>query len=221
LQEAGYLPAGLLPSRRMADHGAVGSDDELVLGLPRASVPGGFGWRGVRATSLEPFLRAIRDHASYRPRSAAEDDPAWKQVIPYLVLRDDERIFLMRRTRAGGDARLFDRYSIGVGGHMNPGDADVLAALEREWREELAASFTPDFQPLGVLNDDDNPVGAVHLGLVFVADAGGQPVSVRESDKLSGEFATLDQVEEVADRLETWSALLFEHLRGGSGQQVG
>jgi predicted NUDIX family phosphoesterase len=61
----------------------------------------------------------------------------------------------------------------------------------------------------------------VHLGLVFGADAGGQPVSVRESDKLSGEFATLDQVEEVADRLETWSALLFEHLRGGSGQQVG
>ena len=59
-------------------------------------------------------------------RGDAEEDPAHKQVIPYLVLRDGERWFLMRRTRAGGDARLHDRWSIGVGGHLNPGDGDVI-----------------------------------------------------------------------------------------------
>ena len=44
------------------------------------------------------------------------------------------RYFLMRRTRAGGDARLHDRWSIGVGGHLNPGDEDLDGGLRREWR---------------------------------------------------------------------------------------
>ncbi len=87
-------------------------------------------------------------------RAAAEQDPTHKQVIPYLVLRDGERWFLMRRTRAGGDARLHDRWSIGVGGHLNPGDGDVEGGLRREWAEELDADFVPDFVPVGLLNDD-------------------------------------------------------------------
>ena len=72
-----------------------------------------------------------------------ERDPAFKQVIPYLVLRDGERYFLMQRTTAGGDARLHGRYSIGVGGHLNPGDGGLLGGLRREWDEELVADFVP------------------------------------------------------------------------------
>jgi predicted NUDIX family phosphoesterase len=191
---------------------------ELVLGLPRESVPGGLGWRGVIARPFGPLLDALATAGTFRPRAEVEDDPSWKQVIPYLLLRDGERIFLMKRTRAGADARLHDRYSIGVGGHVNPHDGDVLGGLRREWAEELDADFTPDFEPVGLLNDDRNPVGAVHLGLVFSADARGRPVSVRETDKLSGGFATLDELAAVADRMETWSSLLFEFLREhGSG----
>src|SRR3954470_7016516 len=119
----------------------------------------------------------------------------------------------MRRTRAGGDERLHDRYSIGVGGHINPEDADVAGGLEREWREEIEADFVPEFVPIGVLNDDDNDVGAVHLGLVYAADAGGRPVAIREREKLEGRFASWDEVTAVADKLETWSALLFDFLR--------
>ena len=109
-------------------------------------------------------------------RGDAEEDPTYKQVIPYLVLRDGERWFLMRRTRAGGDARLHDLWSIGVGGHLNPGDGDLEGGLRREWAEELVADFVPEFEPVGLLNDDTTPVGAVHVGLVFVADAAGRPV---------------------------------------------
>ncbi len=197
------------------------SEQEMVLGLGREDVPGGLAWRGVRATDLEPYLAAVAARATFRPRAEAEQDPAWKQVIPYLALRDGDRLFLMRRTRAGGDSRLFERRSIGIGGHINPGDGDVLAALGREWREELRADFEPRLEPLGVLNDDSDAVGAVHLGLVFVADAAGRPVEVRETDKLSGEFATLDEIRAVADTFETWSALLFEHISEGFGRGVG
>jgi predicted NUDIX family phosphoesterase len=141
-----------------------------------------------------------------------ETDPGYKQIIPYLVLRDGADFFLMRRTRAGGDARLHDHWSIGVGGHLNPGDEGVDGGLRREWREELDADFEPEFAPLGLLNDDTTDVGAVHLGIVFVADAAGRAVTVRETDKLDGRFATRAEVAAVTDGLETWSRLVFEAL---------
>lgn len=189
--------------------------DELVLGLPRAAVPGTLHRRGVRSVPFEPYLEAVTRHGEFRPRSDVEDDPSFKQVIPYLCLRDGALVYLMRRTRAGGDPRLHDRWSIGVGGHVNPGDDGPLGGLLREWREEIDADFVPRFEAVGLLNDDDDPVGAVHLGLVFSADAGGRRVGIRETDKLSGRFATLDEVGQVADRLETWSRLLYDFLRGG------
>jgi predicted NUDIX family phosphoesterase len=188
------------------------TSSELVLGLTRADVPGGLDWRGVAARPLGPYLDAVRQRGSFRPRPEVEHDPEWKQVIPYLVLRDGEQIFLMRRTRAGGDERLHERYTIGIGGHVNPQDTDPLGGLRREWAEEIEAEFDPEFEFLGVLNDDENSVGAVHLGLVFAADAGGRPVGIRERHKLEGEWTTLAGVAAVAERLETWSALLFDFL---------
>ena len=188
---------------------------EQVLGIARAYVPGGLSWRGVRGVDLGPYLVAVRTQGHFRPRAEAENDPSWKQGIPYLVLRDGERVFLMRRTRAGGDERLHDRYTIGIGGHVNPDDRDVVGGLEREWEEEIDADFRPAFTPLGLLNDDDNAVGAVHLGFVYSADAAGRPVGIREREKLSGAFASMNEVAAVADKLETLSALLFEFLTTG------
>ena len=96
----------------------------------------------------------------------------------------------MRRTRAGGDARLHDRWSIGVGGHLNPGDGDLLRrAAPRMGTRSSSAGFVPDFRLVGLLNDDTTAVGRVHLGAVYVADAAGRPVAIRETDKLSGGFA--------------------------------
>jgi predicted NUDIX family phosphoesterase len=120
----------------------------------------------------------------------------------------------MRRTKAGADARLHDRFSIGVGGHLNPGDGGLLDGLRREWHEELEADFTPDFRLVGLLNDDTTDVGAVHLGAVYVADATGRPVAIRETEKLSGAFAEPAEVAAVVERMETWSALVFDALEG-------
>lgn len=191
----------------MADEG------ELVLVLPRAALMGDPGWLGVRP-DVEGFEDLVAREGRFRARAAMERDRAWKQVIPYLVLRDGERYFLMRRTRAGGDARLHDRWSIGVGGHLNPGDGDLAGGLRREWAEELRAGFTPDFRLVGLLNDDTTDVGSVHVGAVYVADAAGRPVEIREVDKLSGDFVAPSAVVEVRDLMESWSALAFDHLEG-------
>ena len=186
--------------------------DELVFVVPRASIADEAGWYGIRTDDLDAFLEALERDGRYEARTAMEVDPSFKQVIPYLVLRDGERFFLMRRTKGGVDARLHDRYSIGVGGHLNPGDGGVLGGLRREWHEALVAEFEPDFQLVGLLNDDTTEVGAVHLGAVYVADATGRPVEIRETDKLSGAFAEPHEVAAVVDRMETWSRLCFEFL---------
>jgi predicted NUDIX family phosphoesterase len=187
---------------------------ELVLGLPRDLIVPDGGWHGVIEADVEAALAIIGRHGTHRPRAEAESDETWKQVIPYLLLRDGDRVFLMRRTRAGGDARLHERWSIGVGGHVHPDDPDPVAGLLREWREELDADWLPEPVPLGLLNDDTTPVGRVHLGLVYVADAHGRDVAIRETDKLSGAFAERRDVLAVHDRLESWSQLLFDHLEG-------
>jgi predicted NUDIX family phosphoesterase len=190
------------------------AEDELVLVVPRAVVIPGDGWLGVRDVDMADVLEVIARHGSFQPRARMEEDPTHKQVIPYLVLRDGPRWFLMRRTRAGGDARLHDRWSIGVGGHLNPGDVDVAGGLRREWREELDAAFEPAFRPVGLLNDDTTAVGSVHLGLVFEADAGGREVRIRETHKLEGAFADTDAVRAVRESMETWSQLTFDMLDG-------
>jgi predicted NUDIX family phosphoesterase len=190
----------------------VGNPDEQVLVVPREALVPGEGWLGIRQTDLSGELAVVARDGRFMRRGDAEEDPSFKQVIPYLVLRDGERWFLMRRTRAGGDARLHDLWSIGVGGHLNPGDGDVDGGLRREWREEVAADFEPDFAPLGLLNDDTTPVGRVHVGFVFTADAVGRPAAIRETDKLEGSFASTERVAEVRDHLETWSRLAFDAL---------
>ena len=186
--------------------------DEQVFVVPRSAVVDDGGWYGLRTDDLAAFVAALERDGRYEPRAEMEHDPSFKQVIPYLVLRDRERFFLMQRTTAGGDARLHGRYSIGVGGHLNPGDGGVLGGLRREWAEELIADFVPDFRLVGLLNDDTTEVGAVHLGAVYVADAARRPVAIRETDKLTGSFVGAADVAAVADRLETWSRLVFEFL---------
>jgi predicted NUDIX family phosphoesterase len=198
--------------------------DEDVLVIPTSAVVaelgGGSAWLGIRPAGELELADLIRRRGAYRTRSAMEADPTWKQVIPYPILRDGPRWFLMRRTRAGGDERLHDRFSIGVGGHVNPVDGgldgDLTRALEREWTEELDVDFVPAFRFVGLLNDDTTPVGQVHLGLVFEGDAGGRPVAIRETDKLSGGFVPTAEVAAVADRLETWSRLAFEFIEASA-----
>jgi len=186
--------------------------EELVLVVPRASVMADPGWLGIRSADQAAFEALVAADGRFEPRATAEHDRSLKQVIPYLVLRDGPRYFLMRRTRAGGDARLHDRWSIGVGGHLNPEDRDLAGGLRREWREEIEADFVPDFELVGLLNDDTTDVGSVHLGAVFVADATGREVAIREVEKLAGAFAEPAAVAAVRDEMETWSRLVFDAL---------
>lgn len=169
-------------------------------------------------------MRALHDAVAragrWMDRPSAETDPNHKQLIPYVVVRDGPQAFLMERTAAGGDARLHHRATIGVGGHVNPVDDSqdpIATGLRREWDEEIAADWDPEFRLIGLLNDDRNPVGSVHLGLVYEVDAAGRPFSVREHDKLSGRLASAAEIRAAWDRMESWSQLVVRALWGPPG----
>lgn len=188
---------------------------EDVLVVPRALLFPNGGFYGFSRQGLPGYLSTITAHAFFTPRDRAEADASLKQIIPYVVLRHRDRIFLVERTRGGAEARLRDKLSIGLGGHITPEDAadaadPVAAGMARELTEEVALPPGWRAKPIGVLNDDVEAVGRVHFGLVYIADLPAPDVRVRETTKLSGAFATREEIQAAYPRLESWSQFVVD-----------
>lgn len=196
---------------------------EFVYVAPRealfpACYPHGF-TRFPSEQEARDFLGSVARQGFFVERERAERTPAWKQVIPYCVVSSGEQILLLKRRAKGGDARLFDKLSIGVGGHINPSDRVegselVLTAARREIDEELDVRGELELRLFGYLNDDSNPVGAVHVGLVFGAITSGS-VRIREKDVLEGHTVPPEELRARLARgenFETWSSILIAHL---------
>ena len=67
----------------------------------------------------EQLLPLALAHMEFAPRSEVETNPAYKQFIPYCILRHGTRLICYRRSSAGSETRLHGLYSIGWGGHVN------------------------------------------------------------------------------------------------------
>ncbi len=161
--------------------------------------------------------------ATFKARRDVEEDPAWKQIIPYCMLsRPDGRILQYRRSEVT-DRRLDDFWSIGVGGHVNEADRKkrgesgmsvVLNALEREVKEESGYTFTPvGCRIEGVINDNSDPVGRVHLGIVFTVDVPDAPLKL--GTELHSPVWT-EPAELYPTSMENWSVILIEQFFGHS-----
>jgi len=158
----------------------------------------------------------------FLPRSQVEENPAYKQLIPYVLISYEGKYLSYIRGRRAGEARLVGNRSIGIGGHINPADdmplfnADFyetyLTAVEREVAEEISVETTHTNRVVALLNDESNEVGSVHLGIVhhWILDA--PKVSRREQMITQMTFMTPAELHEVRDTLETWSGLCLSRL---------
>ncbi|MCU0863277.1 MAG: hypothetical protein MUC36_05775 [Planctomycetes bacterium] len=195
------------------------------------------GFTPIGADAAEAFLERAAGSGRFVDRPTAERTPAWKQWIPYCVLRCGgpdwpslpaaaRGVFVVQRTSGQSEARLHGAWSIGLGGHIEPldrrtgpGAAFFAAALHRELTEELdlGGIELPAPRLLGLINDDSTEVGQVHAGLAYavdlplaLADAASR-VGIGEISKMRGGFTHLAGFADLWQnpaQFETWSQLL-------------
>jgi len=193
---------------------------EQVLVVKREDMFPDGAWHGFVTENLERHQKTIRDKHFFKPRAEVENDPTFQQIIPYVVFRHDDRYLLTHRLRASSERRLRKQYSLGVGGHINPGDLGagdpILDGLKREWEEEVVYQGTFEARLLGFLNEDSSPVSKVHLGVVFVVDGDTPTITIRETDKLAGELLTLDEMRMYYLAMESWSQIVYDRLTLGA-----
>jgi predicted NUDIX family phosphoesterase len=198
---------------------------EEVLVIPRALLDEIGAFSGIRSGDIEPAISRLLDPANhfFMDRATAEDDPTHKQIIPYCIIRCGDRILNYTRGKAGGEARLHALRSVGVGGHINPVDTGggrtgpdaYQAAVERELNEELIFEVHHHNRIIGLLNDESNPVGQVHLGIVHLIDVESDAVHSNEDALADLTFTPLAELNgPLFDKLETWSQACIRHLAG-------
>ena len=177
------------------------------------------------SSDTERYLKGLLDpaHTSYRPRSAMEQDPTFKQLIPYVIFRFRDKagqtlLFQYTRGKGQGESRLHAKRSIGVGGHISVDDAAQPSAYEegmrRELDEEVIIETPYRGRMVGLINDDETEVGRVHLGVVHLLDVDQPAVEPRETEIIDTGFRPVDELLTDIAHFETWSQICLKALFG-------
>jgi predicted NUDIX family phosphoesterase len=156
-------------------------------------------------------------HVHWIERSLAENNPAYKQLIPYVLIRNSTGQILCY-PRHGAELRLHGLYSCGIGGHIDEIDRretlaeTITVGMLRELAEELT-NFEQSairFEYRGIINDADSTVGRVHLGLVYTARCGAGYIPMPDRELAGAEWLNIEQLGPL--RKESWSDLAFRLL---------
>ncbi len=170
----------------------------------------------------EKYLEALlsRGNNFFMPRSEAENDPSYKQIIPYALIVHGDTVLHYVRGKKAGEQRLVSKGSIGIGGHMNDTDESLFAwdetayrvGVEREVNEELTIDTTFEDRIVALLNDDTTEVGRVHLGIVHIFKLAEPKVQKREAMITNLAFLTPDELRARREQLESWSQICLDGL---------
>lgn len=197
---------------------------EEVLVVPREVLNQVGHFEGFQKESIDEAVAMLLDEKNhlFMNRAAAEEDPSHKQLIPYCIFQCGDRILHYTRGKSGGENRLHAKISIGVGGHINPIDMDsgrrgaaaYFAAVQREIDEELDIACDYHMTIIGLLNDESNSVGQVHLGIVHLVELESEEVFSREEALTDLSWASVSELNGILhEKLETWSALCARQLK--------
>ena len=195
--------------------------EEMVLVFPRQLLDALGDFQGIQL-DVGRYTSAILDGGKTRfmPRSQAEDNPDFKQIIPYVLIRQGEQWLHYVRGKGSGEKRLVAKGSIGVGGHINPEDQSLFdsgrdfydRAVQRELHEELRIDGEFRTHIVALLNDDSTSVGKVHLGVVHLCELTHENVSRGEASLTELRFLSLQELRQRREQLESWSQYCLDHL---------
>ncbi len=193
-----------------------------ILVVKRESLFDNGDFQGFMGIEQKNYLNKILNNFEYQIRThELEKNPYWQQPIPYVWILNslEKKVFLYKRSATGGEGRLHNKYSGGVGGHIDKDTDDVkdpiAAAMMRELREEVLMDSYPTPKVIGFLNDDSEPVGEVHFGVVAVAETTGEVRPVE--DMAHGQFYSVEEVEKIfgdsKNIVENWTKLSWPFVK--------
>lgn len=188
--------------------------DELILVVKTSALFSGAAPQGIHPVDFEELLALINQNKEFHPRSLMEINPEFKQIIPYLVFTHNDQYFLMQRSATASETRLQNNYSLGIGGHVRQEDLTgktLFDWAEREFNEEITYTGALECEPIGILNDDSNDVGKVHLGLVMLLHGDSSNIAIR-SELKSGKLVPLEECMLLHKDMESWSKIVLKFL---------
>lgn len=159
-------------------------------------------------------------------RFDAESDFRFKQLIVYTLIKSGDLYLTYKRTPKTGEKRLSEKYSLGIGGHVNIVDRSqltydkrgfILQALWREIKEEINIHSKALKEPeiICFINDDSDDVGKVHFGVTWLLEIKEPNVSGKGSRGIGIgklEFRDIFYLRAKKDYFERWSQLLIDYL---------
>ena len=157
----------------------------------------------------------ILDNQVFMKRDDAEYNFEYKQVIPYVIIRNRENYLLLKRLTGQTEKRLHNKYSLGIGGHINPEahgpDSNVIVnGLYRELNEEVSVHDHAALEFIGIINDESNSVSRVHLGLLYELEVRSSEYNVLETEKMSAQWVDQGSLNRYYEGLETWSQIVYD-----------
>jgi predicted NUDIX family phosphoesterase len=207
---------------------AIANENVLVFPRPLFEKLGIFQGFSAEVGRYLPVILEKKNN-TFMPRAQAETNPAFKQIIPYVIITDGKSILHYVRGKKAGEQRLVAKGSIGIGGHINNEDETLFGlnsfgleafqdAVKREVCEELSVQGEFDARPAGLINDDSTEVGQVHFGVVHVLFRTPEQVKKNEQVITQMEFIPIAELKAKREQMETWSQICLDNLAAILGQ---
>ena len=168
---------------------------------------------------IHEINKLIQTNGVFLSRSKVEDDCSYKQIIPYVYITYCDSIFLTNRKKTQSEIRLHNKYSLGVGGHINKLDSSkmdniIYNGMLRELYEEviIGTESILRIKPQFLISDNTTEVGIMHIGIVYHLQLNSNECSVNETNKMEGRWIKINDLCMYYDRLESWSQIIADAL---------
>ncbi len=180
-------------------------------------------FEGFVSAGIKDYLAVILNNAEFQVRTKElENDRFWQQPIPYvwLVNPQTKKIFLYKRSTTGNEGRLHDKFSGGVGGHIDKKElvedaGDPLTqAMMRELQEETIIAQYPVPKIVGYINYNSG-VEDVHFGVVGIGETA---LEVKPAEDMAhGQFYSIEEVENILSdpnsNVEPWTRASWSFVK--------
>lgn len=190
--------------------------DEKILVVPREDIfTHGYIDGFLPVADFVKYETTIREKGQFLWRSAMEENADYKQIIPYLIFKYNDMYFLMQRRADASEQRLQGKCTMGIGGHLREEDMaeqSIVDWAQREFHEEINYADTVRITPLGIINDDSDLVGKVHIGFVYLLEGVSPHISIK-SELKNGALMPLTDIATKFEKLESWSKMVLPYLQ--------